>query len=133
MEDSTGLFFKTGGLRPTKQGHDLLSLLGAELGTLPFPVRIEGHTDAYPYPGTSSYTNWELSADRANAARRIMTEGGLQSSQIMEVIGYAARHPLDPMNPYAPRNRRITITMLLKMQTFPEGTETAYYAGDAAS
>jgi chemotaxis protein MotB len=123
MEDSTGLFFKTGRSRPTDRGQAILSLLGAELGTLPFPVRIEGHTDAYPYPGRSSYTNWELSADRANAARRIMTANGLMPSQITEVIGYAARQPLDPADPYAPRNRRVTITMLLQFAAPPAGRE----------
>jgi chemotaxis protein MotB len=125
MEDSTAVFFKTGRSRPTEQGQAILSLLGAELGMLPFPVRIEGHTDAYPYPGSSRYTNWELSADRANAARRILTENGLKSAQITEVIGYAARQPLDPADPYSPRNRRITITMLLGMSVPSAGAEPA--------
>jgi chemotaxis protein MotB len=114
MEDSGGVFFKTGRSQPTEQGEVILALLGAELGALPFSVRIEGHTDAYPYPGTSRYTNWELSADRANSARRIMGAYGLKPSQITEVAGLAAREPRDPSDPFSPRNRRITITMFIE-------------------
>lgn len=123
MENSNGLFFDTGRSRPTEEGRGVLSILGAELGMLPFPVRIEGHTDAFPYPGTSSYTNWELSSDRANAARRILIENGLSSAQITEVTGYAERRPVIPMSRYSPRNRRITITMLLDKSTPPTETD----------
>lgn len=113
MENADGVFFDTGQPTPSARGHKILTLLGTELGALPFPVRIEGHTDAWPFRGDGSYTNWELSSDRANAARRIMTDHGLRSSQITEVTGMAARHPRVPSNPHSPRNRRITITMLV--------------------
>ena len=116
LEDSSGVFFETGRPLPSDHGNEILSLLGSELGSLPFPVRIEGHTDAYPYRATTGYTNWELSADRANAARHILVESGLHMAQISSVTGYADRQPRIPDNPYDASNRRITITMLLQSQ-----------------
>ena len=113
MEDADGVFFATGQPAPSDRGSEILTLLGEELGGLPFPVRIEGHTDAWPFRSKNGYTNWDLSTDRANAARRIMTEHGLRPSQVLEVSGMAARHPRVPSNPYSPRNRRITIMMLI--------------------
>jgi chemotaxis protein MotB len=120
LEDSSGVFFETGRPSPSSRGSLLLSLLGTELGSLPFPVRIEGHTDAHPYRNETGYTNWELSADRANTARRILVESGLKMSQISSVTGLAERQPRIADDPFAANNRRITITMLLKAQT-PSG------------
>lgn len=113
IEDSSGVFFEKGKPNLSAYGRDMLALLGAELGTLPNLVRIEGHTDAYPFRGVTDYTNWELSADRANNARRIMTDSGLRSDQITQVTGYADRQPRVLDDPFSPRNRRITILMLL--------------------
>lgn len=130
MEDADGVFFATGRPAPSERGSEILTLIGSELGKLPFPVRIEGHTDAWPFRSSNGYTNWDLSTDRANAARRIMTEHGLRPSQIVEVTGMAARHPRVPSNPYSPRNRRITITMLIEsevpieMPELPEPTRS---------
>jgi len=124
LEDSTGVFFETGRPIPNERGRQLLELLGSELGSLPNCVRIEGHTDAWPYRGSPSYTNWELSADRANAARRIMTDHGLRTSQISQVSGFADRDPRYPEDAYSPRNRRITITMLLDKDPVPDSTST---------
>ena len=117
LEDSTGVFFETGRVTPSGRGRQILALLGAELGALPNGVRIEGYTDARPYAGSSVYTNWELSTDRANMARRILTETGLSPGQIAQIRGLADRELRDPSNPYSPRNRRITITMLLAEQS----------------
>jgi chemotaxis protein MotB len=113
IEDSSGVFFQAGKPDLSAHGREMLALLGAELGTLPNFVRLEGHTDAYPFRGATSYTNWELSADRANTARRIMTASGLRPDQITQVTGFADRQPRVTSDPFSPRNRRITITMLL--------------------
>jgi chemotaxis protein MotB len=121
LEDSTGVFFDTGRPSPSQQGDKVLSILGVELGLLPFPVCIEGHTDAYPYRESTSYTNWELSADRANAARRIMVESGLRMSQISSVTGLADRQPRLGDNPFDASNRRITITVLTRPQATADG------------
>jgi len=74
LESEKGTFFDSGSARLNQNGQELLTLLAAELGKVPNHVSVEGHTDAKPFIGKSSYSNWELSADRANAARRLMQE-----------------------------------------------------------
>ena len=74
LETETGTFFDLGNAGPTDNGKELLSLLAQELGKLPNHLSIEGHTDAKPYAGRHGYRNWELSTDRANAARRLMQQ-----------------------------------------------------------
>jgi chemotaxis protein MotB len=113
LEDSTGVFFDTGRSFPNPRGRDLLQLLGRELGQLPNAIRVEGYTDARPYSLQSTYTNWELSTDRANSARRIMSESGLGTDQVKQVRGHAEHELRDPRDPFAASNRRVTITMLL--------------------
>lgn len=113
LEDSSGTFFQSGSAALSDRGHAVLTLLGTALGTLENPVHIEGHTDAQPLSSGLNYTNWELSADRANAARRIMAESGLQPMQVTQIRGLADREPRDPLHPESPRNRRIAIDVLL--------------------
>ena len=71
-----------------------------------------GHTDVTPFNGTGGRTNWELSLDRANAARRALVASGIPSGRISNVIGRADRELLDAANPELPANRRITVTLL---------------------
>ncbi len=94
----------------------VLSLIAPELEGLPNPVVVEGHTDALPF-GRSGYSNWELSVDRANAARRVLVEGGLDGNRVAEVRGYAERELKNPDDPLDPRNRRISV--LLPFQEEP--------------
>ncbi|HXA71909.1 MAG TPA: OmpA family protein, partial [Stellaceae bacterium] len=75
-------------------------------------VSITGHTDAAPYAFGRNYTNWELSADRANASRRELVSDGVSADRIEKVVGLADRDPLAPEDPRAPRNRRISIVLL---------------------
>lgn len=119
-QDSTGYFFDKGKAKLSAHGQKILALLGSELGALTLPVKIEGHTDAYHFKTTKGYTNWELSADRANAARRILTESGLPPEQIIQVNAMADRQLRVPDDPYSPGNRRVSITMLLTGQNFSE-------------
>ncbi|MGH9888681.1 MAG: OmpA family protein, partial [bacterium] len=84
-----------------------LEIVAQELAPLRNPVILEGHTDAAQYAGL--YSNWELSSDRANAARRVLESAGLNSARVVEVRGMADREPRNPANPLDPRNRRITI------------------------
>jgi chemotaxis protein MotB len=114
LEDSTGVFFDTGSSTPNPRGVKILALLGRELGSLPNAVRIEGYTDARPYSGNSAYTNWELSADRANGARRVLVRSGLGPDRVVQIRGLADHELRDPVNPYSACNRRITITMLME-------------------
>ena len=132
LEDSTGVFFETGRSTPSPRGREILGLLGEELGTLDNPVRIEGYTDARPYSGSTPYSNWELSADRANAARRILTARGLPDRQITQIRGFADRALRDPDDPYAASNRRITITMLLDDASTPEALRDPVASAPAA-
>jgi chemotaxis protein MotB len=111
LEDSSGVFFETGRSDPKPEGRQVLQILGTELALLPNIVVIEGHTDARRYAGGNRYTNWELSADRANAARRILTSHGLRDAQIGQIRGLADRQLRDPENPLSPSNRRVTITI----------------------
>lgn len=108
LETKRGLFFDTGNPTPTAAGGELLKMLASELIKLPNKVAIEGHTDSTPY-GRPDYSNWELSADRANAARRILTESGLDDSRISQVRGFADQRLLLKDDPTNPSNRRISI------------------------
>jgi len=108
IETEKGLFFETGDPKPTDAGIELLKVLSAELVKLPNKIAIEGHTDARPY-GRADYSNWELSADRANAARRTLAEFGIEENRISQVRGFADQRLLKKDDPNHPSNRRISI------------------------
>ena len=109
LEDRNGTFYEMGSARLSGSGQELLALLASELKTLPNALLIEGHTDAAQYSNDASYSNWELSADRANAARRLLQQGGVRSDQVTQVRGYADQLLRVKANPYDPSNRRISI------------------------
>jgi chemotaxis protein MotB len=102
-------FFESGSPLPSAFGKELLSSLAAEIGKLPNTVIIEGHTDAHSFSGVKDYSNWELSSDRANSARRWMEQNGMRADQVVQVRGYADRKPRDTSDPEGPTNRRITL------------------------
>jgi chemotaxis protein MotB len=108
IETEHGLFFQTGDPKPTEAGSDLIKALAVELVKLPNKVAIEGHTDSAPY-GRADYSNWELSSDRANAARRILEESGLDNARVSQVRGFADQRLLKKDDPTSPSNRRISI------------------------
>ncbi|MHB1948772.1 MAG: OmpA family protein, partial [Gammaproteobacteria bacterium] len=91
--------------------HIILPWLSHEVNKYPNQVEIIGHTDGAQYHGTQ-YTNWELSADRANATRRVLLNNGLDSSKIVRVIGEGDHDLLDKKNVTDPANRRIEIIIL---------------------
>ncbi len=109
LEDKNGTFFESGSARLSNNGQELLALLASELKTLPNNLLIEGHTDAKQYASESGYSNWELSADRANAARRLMQHDGVRRDQVTQVRGYADQLLRVKSNPFDPSNRRISI------------------------
>jgi chemotaxis protein MotB len=109
LETDAGMFFESGKPVPTEAGSDLLTRLAEELGKLPNNVLIEGHTDSKPYAGDGAYTNWELSADRANSARRLMQGHGLKPEQVAQVRGFADRQLRKKDEPEAASNRRISV------------------------
>ena len=114
LETEQGLFFVTGSADPTAEGERLLDLLAGEIGKMPNQVIIEGHTDSRPFRNAapaSGYSNWELSTDRASAARRLLNAHGLGPRQVVEVRGYADQRLLDARNPESARNRRISLVV----------------------
>jgi chemotaxis protein MotB len=93
----------------------LLRAVGELLAEVPNRLTLEGHTDAQPFGGGErGYSNWELSADRANASRRELVGGGLPEEQVLRVQGLAASNPFDRMDPLAPANRRISIVVMTR-------------------
>ncbi len=109
LESSTGTFFESGKPGLNDDGRELLVALAQQLGKLPNHISIEGHTDAKPYNWDREYSNWELSADRANSARRLMQSAGLRDDQVSQVRGYADQKLRVPSNPLEPSNRRISL------------------------
>jgi chemotaxis protein MotB len=109
MESETGTFFVSGNAQPTDQGREMLQMLATETGKLKYSLLIEGHTDSRPFTAGGNYSNWELSSDRANAARRIMEASGLRPNQVAEVRGFADQRLRNPGDPTNPSNRRISV------------------------
>jgi len=124
-ESAAGTFFDSGSPQISKDGTDLIKLLAQELGKLPNTVAIEGHTDSKPYPPSAVYTNWELSADRANAARRFMQANGLREDQVTQVRGFADQHLRKKEEPQDPSNRRISLIVQYTSKTASEETPPA--------
>ena len=108
-ESASGTFFDTGSTKLKPDGEQLLITLAHELGALPNKLSIEGHTDSQPYAPSATYGNWELSADRANTARRVMQASGIRSDQVTQVRGFADQHLRKPEAPLDPANRRISL------------------------
>jgi chemotaxis protein MotB len=109
LETEAGMFFESGKAVPTASGSEMLSLLADQLGKLPNKLLLEGHTDSKPFADNDSYSNWELSADRANAARKLMQQHGVRPDQIGQVRGYADRQLRHPEDPTGAANRRISV------------------------
>lgn len=121
IENSQGLFFDVGSSKVKPETIKLLRLLAEEIGKLSNQVIIEGHTDARPYI-TLGYSNWELSTERANSARKLLGENGLRKDQIREVRGYADRFLKHPDKPLDFANRRVNIVVAIPQQ--PDGNKS---------
>jgi chemotaxis protein MotB len=92
---------------------DLLREIGRSLNDVPNHLVVQGHTDAVPYAGgEKGYSNWELSADRANASRRELIQGGMGEAKVLRVLGLASTQNLNKKDPLDPENRRISIIVL---------------------
>lgn len=105
--------FPSGSAKLTAEAEAILVEIAQSICDLPNLINIGGHTDSRPFPSAdNSYTNWELSADRANSARRVLEANCVKPQQIRRIIGYADTELMVPNDPYAPANRRISITVL---------------------
>lgn len=115
VDEQNRPMFDSGSSRMLPHTRALLQQLAMDLNQLPNRISISGHTDATPFSGgQGGYSNWELSADRANTARRELVAGGLSESKVIRVVGLASAIPLVKSNVFSPENRRITIVVLNK-------------------
>jgi chemotaxis protein MotB len=109
LERSESFFFDVGTASLKPDAVQILTLIGAEVGKLPNHLILEGHTDSRAYSSQVGYSNFELSADRANSARRVLVTSGVREDQVDEVRGYADTKLRNANDPYDVTNRRISI------------------------
>ncbi|MFF7707631.1 flagellar motor protein MotB [Pseudomonas sp. NPDC007930] len=114
MDAENRPMFDIGSARLKPYFEDLLLAMADTIKEVPNKVSISGHTDAKPYASNGDFGNWELSANRANAARRALVIGSYPESQVARVVGYGSSALFDRKNPLNPVNRRIDITVLTK-------------------
>ncbi len=119
IEDAGGeTFFPVASSQLKPSAERLILLMGPELDALDNGIVLEGHTDAMPY-GRSGYSNWELSTDRAHAARLALERSGYRGAKVLEVRGYSDRDLRIPDEPFDPRNRRITMLIPFRPASTP--------------
>ncbi len=109
LESEKGTFFDSGSAELNQSGKELLALLAEQLKSVPNHLSIEGHTDSKPFTGRGNYGNWELSSDRANAARRLMQQAALRPDQVSQVRGFADQRLRNLKDSSDPANRRVSI------------------------
>jgi len=130
VDEKNRPMFESGSSSMPDYAKRLMRVIGKVLAGGAQPLRIEGHTDGKPFPGAaSSYTNWELSSDRANAARRELVLGGLETSRVSQVVGFADSVRLNPDDANDPMNRRISITILNARAAAKVGAQGAQSPG----
>jgi chemotaxis protein MotB len=109
IESTESCFFEVGSAKLSKEAESILKILGNEIGKLPNYIDLEGHTDSRAYKGLKGYSNWDLSTDRANSARKILQISGLWDGQLNKVTGFADQQLRNPENPFDMTNRRVSI------------------------
>ncbi len=113
IDDKNRPMFDSGGAVMKPYTRDILREIGRTLNEVPNRISLSGHTDAVAYfGGERGYSNWELSADRANASRRELAVGGLEDGKVLRVVGLGSAIPFDQENPNDPVNRRISIIVM---------------------
>lgn len=116
LDQTKTAMFPNGSSRMYKQMQDLLASIGAAIKDLPNKIAIAGHTDGKQYTTNSLFGNWELSSERANASRRIISQNGVAEDRFQSVVGKADRELFDLKDPLNPQNRRITVTLLREIK-----------------
>jgi chemotaxis protein MotB len=111
--------FASGSAEMADKSRQLLALVAQAVRGMPNKLAISGHTDATPFVGAGGRTNWELSSDRANAARRVLVENGVDPTHVQNVVGRADTDPFVKENPNDPQNRRISIVLLSEVRSNP--------------
>jgi len=118
LDDSP--MFERGGARLVKRGRDIFSVLASSLKNMPSKIAIEGHTDSFKFAG-KGHSNWELAAERANAARRELVKNGLNEKRVSRVSSFADVVPLNGRDTFDPINRRVSI--LVEKNKFLQGDD----------
>lgn len=124
IDKADQISFSSGSAKLTPEAEALLKEIALAICELPNQINIGGHTDSHVFPSDNGYTNWELSADRANAARRVLQAGCVTPEQIHRIVGFADTEPMVPDDPYSPANRRISITVLRLIAPAGQNEET---------
>jgi chemotaxis protein MotB len=114
LEKEGGLWFESGSSSLSNNGREMIAMLGMNLKSMSNRLVVEGHTDAKPYPSTKGYTNWELSADRANTARRVLLESGITEERVAQIRGFADVQLRNKTDPLDPANRRVSVIVQYK-------------------
>ncbi|MCX7663355.1 MAG: flagellar motor protein MotB [Tepidimonas fonticaldi] len=139
VDDQRRAMFDTGSALVKPYMREILRAIAQAVAEVDNRISLSGHTDATPYgSGERSYSNWELSADRANASRRELVAAGLPEGKLARVVGMADKQLLFPDQPFDPRNRRISILVLTReaeerMSKSLEAAPTINDEGDARS
>jgi chemotaxis protein MotB len=132
MDAENRPMFASGSARLQPYFEDILLAMSDTIAAVPNKISVSGHTDAQPFSGRSGYGNWELSADRANAARRVLVAGGYDDEHVARVVGFASSALFDRENPLNPVNRRIDIVVLTKKaERAIDGAQRDATIGDA--
>lgn len=127
VDDQNRPMFDSGSAVVKPYMRELLREIGSVLDEVPNRLTLEGHTDSTPFgSGVTGYSNWELSADRANASRRELLAGGLNDGQVLRVQGLASSTPFDRKDPASPSNRRISIIVMNR-----DAEDRLFHAGQA--
>ena len=111
VDDNDSLLFDSASANLNQPLEEFLKVMGPMLASRKEPLEIQGHTDARPFVSGAGKTNWDLSYDRATAARLILEANGVKADRVVGVIGRGAAVPLDTKDPYAAKNRRLSILL----------------------
>lgn len=125
--------FPTGSAQPYEKTVQLIGMVADIIKKMPNQISIRGHTDSAPYSAGANYTNWELSADRANASRRVLLKSGIEAKKLSNVVGKADTEHLKPDNKLDPQNRRISVILLRESLTKPLDGKKKASAGGTGS
>ncbi|HOO50421.1 MAG TPA: flagellar motor protein MotB [Alphaproteobacteria bacterium] len=125
--------FPIGSARPYEKTVKLIDMVADIIKSMPNQISVRGHTDSVPYAKGADYSNWELSADRANSSRRVLLESGIEAKKLSNVVGKADTEHLKPEAPKDPQNRRISIILLRESLTKPATGKKAAASGGTGS
>jgi len=119
IDKQGGSLFPSGSSAMPERTRALINQIASVIQSLPNNVSVSGHTDATPFQRADGYGNWELSADRANASRRALSQAGINMDRITQVVGKTDTDPLNAADPFLPENRRISIVLLRQAPVLP--------------